>query len=59
MIKRSLLARLQISAKTTELILQLGLENEVDLLSSGGGAMLAFLAGEKLPALETLGLQNE
>ena len=45
--------------ETTELILQLGLENEVDLLSSGGGAMLAFLAGEKLPALETLGLQNE
>ena len=33
----------------------LGLEGRVDHLSTGGGAMLEFLAGKKLPALAALG----
>ncbi len=36
------------------LIQSLGVFNQFDLISSGGGAMLSFLAGEKLPGLEAL-----
>ncbi|MEX2090887.1 MAG: phosphoglycerate kinase [Candidatus Paceibacterota bacterium] len=32
-----------------------GLEGKFDFVSTGGGAMLAFLAGEKMPGLEALG----
>lgn len=33
---------------------KLGLLNKFDFVSTGGGAMLAFLAGERLPGLEVL-----
>jgi len=36
-------------------ISKFGLKEKFDHLSTGGGAMLAFLAGEKLPGLEVLG----
>ena len=31
-----------------------GVENKINFLSTGGGAMLKFLAGEKLPGIEAL-----
>ncbi|OGM98521.1 MAG: hypothetical protein A2817_03615 [Candidatus Yanofskybacteria bacterium RIFCSPHIGHO2_01_FULL_39_8b] len=34
---------------------RLGILNKFNFVSTGGGAMLAFLAGEKLPGLEALG----
>ncbi|MEK7506490.1 MAG: phosphoglycerate kinase, partial [Patescibacteria group bacterium] len=34
---------------------RLGLLPQYDFVSTGGGAMLVFLAGEKLPGLESLG----
>jgi phosphoglycerate kinase len=40
--------------ETTGLIVQLGIENTFDLISTGGGAMLEFLSGKKLPAIEAL-----
>lgn len=39
---------------TIEVIGELGLENEISFISTGGGAMLEFLAGRKLPGLEAL-----
>ncbi|MDO8601588.1 MAG: phosphoglycerate kinase [bacterium] len=41
--------------ETTSLILDLGLQNKIDFLSTGGGAMLAFLAGKKHAGLDALG----
>ena len=40
--------------ETTQLIIGLGLRKKIGFLSTGGGAMLAFLAGEKLPGVEAL-----
>jgi len=40
--------------ETTQLIIGLGLRKKIGFLSTGGGAMLAFLAGEKLPGIEAL-----
>lgn len=39
---------------TTEFLKREGLFNQFDFISSGGGAMLSFLAGEKLPGLAAL-----
>jgi len=41
--------------ETTNLVLQMGLLNAFSWLSTGGGAMIAFLAGKRLPSLEALG----
>lgn len=43
--------------ETTEIITRLKLEDKIGLLSTGGGAMLEFLSGKKLPALQAVGLQ--
>lgn len=40
--------------ETTELIDRLGILNRFGFVSTGGGAMLEYLAGKKLPALEVL-----
>lgn len=40
--------------ETGEIINDLGLVKKVDLLSTGGGAMLEYLSGKRLPALEAL-----
>jgi 3-phosphoglycerate kinase len=40
--------------ETASLILRLGLQKNVSFLSVGGGAMLEFLAGNKLPGIEAL-----
>ena len=40
--------------ETVELIAELGLEKKFSFLSTGGGAMLEFLAGKKLPGLVAL-----
>jgi len=39
---------------TITLLEQLNLTNKIGHISTGGGAMLKFLAGEKLPGLEAL-----
>ncbi|PIR88695.1 MAG: phosphoglycerate kinase [Candidatus Harrisonbacteria bacterium CG10_big_fil_rev_8_21_14_0_10_44_23] len=40
--------------ETSTLLIQMGLDKKVGFLSTGGGAMLDFLAGKKLPGLEAL-----
>lgn len=40
--------------ETVTMIRQMKLEKRFNFLSTGGGAMLAFLQGDKLPSLETL-----
>lgn len=40
--------------ETTQLVIGLGLRRKFGFLSTGGGAMLAFLAGKKLPGIEAL-----
>lgn len=39
---------------TVEFIQRMGLTDKFDFVSTGGGAMLAFLSGENLPGLEVL-----
>ncbi len=40
--------------ETTSAIIKFGFENKFSFLSTGGGAMLEYLAGKTLPALEVL-----
>ena len=39
---------------TAEVVSQMGLADKVDFVSTGGGAALRFLGGEKLPGVEAL-----
>lgn len=43
---------------TTEFLKRVGLINKFNFVSIGGGAMLTFLAGEKMPGLEVLTNSN-
>jgi phosphoglycerate kinase len=40
--------------ETTQFILESKMEHKFGFLSTGGGAMLAYLSGKKLPGLEAL-----
>lgn len=40
--------------ETTQLVKRLGLEKKFGFLSTGGGAMLDFLAGKKMPGIDAL-----
>jgi phosphoglycerate kinase len=40
--------------ETIMFLKKLKLDKKINFLSTGGGAMLEFLAGKKLPALEVL-----
>jgi phosphoglycerate kinase len=40
--------------ETLAVILKLNLENEIDHISTGGGACINYLAGRKLPVIEAL-----
>ncbi len=40
--------------ETVQVLQQLGVADDIDLLSTGGGAMLEFLGGKKLPGLKRL-----
>ncbi len=40
--------------ETVALIHELGLSEQFDFISTGGGAMIAYLSGEKLPGIEAL-----
>lgn len=40
--------------ETVQLIRQMGLEDKFDFISTGGGAMLEFLEGKKLPGLKKI-----
>ncbi len=46
-------------AETGEIIAHLKLQHKVNLLSTGGGAMLAYLAGEELPGLKALKIKHQ
>ena len=39
---------------TADIVAELGLENKMSFVSTGGGASLSFLSGEKLPGVEAL-----
>ena len=40
--------------ETVEILKRLGVFNDIDLVSTGGGAMLEFLSGKKLPGLKKI-----
>ncbi len=40
--------------ETTQFIKSLDLQNKISFLSTAGGAMLEFLAGQKLPGIDAL-----
>ncbi len=39
---------------TADIVAEMGLENKMSFVSTGGGASLSFLSGEKLPGVEAL-----
>ncbi len=41
--------------ETVKIILQQRLQHSISFISTGGGAMLAFLAGQRMPGLDALG----
>lgn len=44
--------------ETVEVIQKLGIENQFDHISTGGGAMLDFIAGKELPGIKALEHEN-
>ena len=44
--------------ETVEAIQKLGIENQFDHISTGGGAMLDFIAGKELPGIKALEYEN-
>lgn len=44
--------------ETVEAIQRLGIENQFDHISTGGGAMLDFIAGKELPGIKALEYEN-
>lgn len=40
--------------ETIQILRQLGVQDDVDLISTGGGAMLEFLSGKRLPGVEAV-----
>lgn len=45
--------------ETAEVVTGLGLSSKISLVSTGGGAMLDFLAGKKMPAIDALRAKSE
>jgi phosphoglycerate kinase len=45
--------------ETVQAIQELSLAKKFSFVSTGGGAMLSFLAGEKLPGLKALGYYSK
>lgn len=44
--------------ETLKVVKKLGLMDDIDLVSTGGGAMLEFLSGQKLPGIEAIKIKN-